>query len=254
METYCTWPVAPESKLSLSRNEVHVWRVSLAPPAGVYQNLYNLLSDDERRRAEQFKFDNLKKRFVAARGALRDILSRYLKAAASQIEFEYDSHGKPQLAAAHSRDGIGFNLSHAENLALCAVTRGRAIGVDVEFVRPLADAEKIAKRFFSPLESSVFSALPEEKRTIAFFNCWTRKEAFIKAIGAGLSYPLHRFDVSFVAGEPAALLSTRPNPQEALKWKLHALSPAPDYVGAFAVDGDDFKLSCWQWEAPMKSI
>jgi len=251
MEDQNFWLPAPDEALRLAQNEVHVWSFLLEQTEEIYQRLQATLSDDERQRAAQFKFERLQKRFVVARGALRDILRRYLKVAAEKIAFEYEAHGKPKLTEANNQNDIRFNLSHAENLALFAVSRGRAIGVDVEFIRPLADAEKIAKRFFAPRESSVFCALPAAQKPAAFFNCWARKEAFIKAIGEGLSHPLHRFDVSFIEGEPPALLSTRPNPEEARKWTLHALTPAPDHVGAFVVAGNRFDLTCWQWEAPL---
>jgi len=226
-----------------------VWSIALAQTEEVYQKLRAALSEDEQRRAAQFKFEKLQKRFVVARGALRNILSRYTGIIAEKIAFEYEAHGKPRLAAMNP-DDVCFNLSHAEELALCAVARGRAVGVDVEFVRRLDDAERIAKRFFSPRESEIFCALPPERKPGAFFNCWTRKEAFIKALGEGLSHPLNQFEVSFVEGEPAALLCTRPDPREATKWTLQALHPAQNYIGALAAAGNDFALKCWQWEAP----
>jgi 4'-phosphopantetheinyl transferase len=251
MEERCSWSPAPDSRLQLSPQEVHVWRVWLEQDEIVFAKLRALLSEDEQARAAQFKFEKLKKRFIVARGALRNILSRYLGVAADKIVFEYESHGKPKLSeAVNASGGISFNLSHAENLALCAVTCGCAIGVDVEFIRPLDDAEKIARRFFSPRESQKFCALPAAQKPAAFFNCWTRKEAFIKALGEGLSHSLHRFEVSFLDDEPVALLSTRPDPQEAAKWMLGALAPARDYVGAFAVKEKKFQLKCWQWQMP----
>jgi len=241
---------ASPTSLRLARHEVHLWRIALAQTDDVYQKLRAALSEDEQRRAAQFKFEKLQKRFVIARGALRDILSRYTGLAAEKIAFEYEAHGKPKLATTMNPNDVCFNLSHAEDLALCAVACDRPIGVDVEFVRQMDDTERIARRFFSPRESDVFCALPPEQQTGAFFNCWTRKEAFIKALGEGLSHPLDRFEVSFLEGESAALLCTRPDPQEATKWTLQALYPAPNYAGALAVAGSDFSLKCWQWEAP----
>jgi 4'-phosphopantetheinyl transferase len=252
MKDQCAWLLAPDSNFKLSSDEIHVWRIALEPDENVFEKLYTVLSADERQRAGLFKFEKLKNRFIVARGALRDILSRYLDCPAGTIALEYESHGKPKLAAAMNQNKICFNLSHAEELALCAVSRECPIGVDVEYVRPLADAEKIAKRFFSPLESAAFCALPDEQKPAAFFNCWTRKEAFIKALGEGLSHPLHRFDVSFLDSEPVALLNTRPDSQEALKWTLLALAPAENYTGALAVRGKGFRLQCWQWQ-PLQS-
>lgn len=245
-KTFGTDPAA----LELAREEVHVWSIALTQAEEVYQRFLTGLSPDEQRRAAQFKFEKLQKRFIAARGALRDILSRYTGLAAEKIIFEYETYGKPKLAATLNSNNISFNLSHTEDLALCAVCHDRAVGVDVEFVRPMDDAEAIAQRFFSRVESERFCALPAAQKPEAFFNCWTRKEAFIKALGEGLSHPLDQFEVSFSEGEPAALLRTRPDPREATKWSLQALQPAPNFVGALAVAGNDFSLKCWQWTAP----
>jgi len=252
MDEQRSWIAAPATKMDIAPQQVHVWRFALEQSDPITVRLRSTLSSDELNRAEQFKFEKLQRRFVIARGALRDILCRYLHCAPVQILFAYEKHGKPKLADEQNEQGLHFNLSHAENLALCAVTLQRMIGVDVEFVRPLADAATIAQRFFAPSESSAFCALPEEKKTAAFFNCWTRKEAFIKAIGEGLSHPLHRFEVSFQEHEPAALLCTRPNPLEARTWKLYDLKPAADYAGALVVETDDLKLNYWQWEAPIE--
>jgi len=242
----CASPTSP----SLARSDVHVWRIALAQTEAVHQKLRATLSEDEQRRAAQFKFEKLQKRFVTARGALRDILSRYTGLAAEKIAFEYEARGKPKLAETINHNGVCFNLAHTENLALCAVTCGRPVGVDVEFIRRLDDAERIARRFFSPRESAAFCALPPEQQPVAFFNCWTRKEAFIKALGEGLSHPLNQFEVSFVEGEPAALLCTRPDPREATLWTLQALHPAPNYAGALVVAGNHVVLKHWQWQAP----
>ena len=241
---------ANPAALELARDDVHVWSIALTPAEEVYQRLRAGLSPDEQRRAAQFKFEKLQKRFIAGRGALRDILSRYTGRAAEKIIFEYETYGKPKLAATLNSNNISFNLSHTEDLALCAVCRDRAVGVDVELIRPMDDAEAIAQRFFSRVESEKFCALPAAQKPAAFFNCWTRKEAFIKALGEGLSHPLDQFEVSFREGEPAALLCTRPDPREATKWTLRTLQPAPNFVGALAVAGNGLSLKCWQWEAP----
>lgn len=245
-----TWLAAPASLSHPGPDEVHIWRIRLEQDETVLQKMHAVLSADERQRALQFKFEKLQKRFVISRGALRDILHRYTGHAAANIVFEYEAHGKPQLAAAFKQNGIQFNLSHAENLALCGVAWRRAIGVDVECIRSLHDAERIAQRFFSARENAMFGALPLAEKTAAFYNCWTRKEAFIKALGEGLTHPLHRFDVAFVEGEPPALLNTRPDPLEAARWTLQALAPGEGYAGAFVVSGKEAHLQCWEWDAP----
>lgn len=247
-----SWAIAPLALPHLTPDDVHIWRIALAQNEAVLQKMCAALSADERQRAAQFKFEKLQKRFIISRGALRDILRRYTGRAAAEMVFEYEAHGKPQLAPTFNQNGIQFNLSHAENLALCGVTRRRAIGIDVEFIRSLDDAERLAQRFFSAHENARFSVLPPAQKTAAFYNCWTRKEAFIKALGEGLTHPLHRFDVAFVDGEPPALLHTRPDPREAARWTLQALAPAENYTGAFVVSGKAVKVKGWQWDAPLR--
>ena len=144
-------------------------------------------------------------------------------------------------------DAIRFNLSHSHGKALYAVSRGREIGVDLEFIRGDLEAEQIAERFFSHSEIETLRALPLSLRKHAFFLCWTRKEAYIKARGEGLSLPLDQFDVSLIPGEPAALLSTQSDSDEALRWSLRNLTPASGYAAALATEGRDWTLSCWQW-------
>nr|ASV46661.1 hypothetical protein [uncultured bacterium] len=145
--------------------------------------------------------------------------------------------------------GIRFNVSHSGEMALYAFARGRELGVDVEEVRRMEDGLHIAERFFSQAEVAVFRSLPEEIRDDAFFNCWTRKEAYIKAVGEGLSFPLHVFDVSLAPGEPARLLASR-DPQQAERWSLRGLpDPAPGYRAAIVVEGEGWDLACWRWDA-----
>ncbi len=242
------WQIAPTARMELHTHEVHVWRASLEQPEAVCRKLQATLSADEFERAARFQFEKHRRRFVVARGVLRDILGRYLGVAATGITFEYEAHGKPKLASVNHPENFSFNLSHAEELALCAVVRGHALGVDVEHVHPISDAEQIARRFFSEREAEQFCALPQEHRQIAFFNCWTRKEAFIKALGEGLSHPLNRFEVAFLPGELAALLHTRPDPQEAGRWSMFAFEPATDYAGALVVAGKNFAVKYWQWQ------
>ncbi|HEX9921799.1 MAG TPA: 4'-phosphopantetheinyl transferase superfamily protein, partial [Anaerolineae bacterium] len=163
----------------------------------------------------------------------------------------YSPTGKPSLATSsqHDQPDLRFNLSHSHELALYAVTYGRDVGVDLEHVSRKIEAMQIADRFFSPSEVSVLRSLPGHLQRDAFFNCWTRKEAFIKAKGDGLSLPLDQFDVSLRPGEPAVLLSTHFDPQETGQWSLQALSPGPGYVGALALAGHGWQLRCWQWSA-----
>ncbi len=175
------------------------------------------------------------------------ILSRYTDIAPEQLQFTYSAYGKPALAEATGGTTLRFNLSHSAGLALCAVTHNREIGVDIEGMRTISELRQISKQFFSANESAVLLALPEHIQPEAFLTCWTRKEAYIKAKGEGLSMPLNCFDVSLVPGEPAALLATRGDPNEASRWLLRELFPGPGYLAAIVVEGQDWHMRCWQW-------
>jgi 4'-phosphopantetheinyl transferase len=242
------WP-SPPSQLLLGTIDVHVWRVSLEQSPEVVERLRSLLSVDEQSRADRFHFKSDRCHFIVARGCLRIILGRYLEMAPAEIRFSYADHGKPQLAnsIAQSRE-LKFNLAHSGRLALYAFTRIGEIGVDLEHIRPEFTGDNIANRFFSPAEVDCLSRLPALARHEAFFNCWTRKEAFIKAKGMGLSLPLDQFDVTLEPSEPATLLRTRWDEEEAARWSLEAIDAGEGYVAAVAVEGHDRQLSCWQLE------
>ena len=241
-----SWPSAPVVPLGLRSDAVHVWCAALDQPAWRVRGLVGILAPDERERAERFHFERLRRRFVVGRGVLRIILAGYLGMAPEAVRFAYRPRGKPHLADAD--DGaLRFNVAHSGRLALYAVTRGRELGVDLEEVRPLEDAEPIAARYFSVGEAAALRALPPAERLAGFFRCWTRKEAYIKARGEGLAIPLHEFDVSVAPDEPARLLGSRWEPGDADRWTLVGLSPAPGYAGALAVEGRAWSLSCWQW-------
>lgn len=237
----------PPDILRLGRDEVHVWRVSLDQTAARVQNHLRTLSPDEQRRAARLYFARDRDHFIVARGVLRTLLGRYLNRDPGQLRFCYNPQGKPTLSRESGGDWLRFNLSHSHGLALVAVTRDREIGVDVEQIRSDLADEQIAERFFSMQEVARLRALPPALQAEAFFNCWTRKEAYMKAQGVGLSLPLDQFDVSLVPGEPAAVLSTRGDPHEASRWSLRELMPGPGYIAALAVKGHDWRLTCWQW-------
>lgn len=237
----------PPPDLALLSNEVHIWRASLDQPAWRIQELAQTLSADEYKRAERFYFEQHRQRFIAGRGILRTILSCYLGIEPSKLQFCYGNRGKPALAAIDTDRTLHFNLSHSEGLAMYAITRDREIGIDLEYIRSVPDAEQIAARFFSCRENAVFRALPPGQKQAAFFNCWTRKEAYIKAIGDGLAFSLDQFDVSLSPGEPARLLGIKGSSTAAAQWSLQELTPAPGYVAALAVEGHGWRLMCWQW-------
>ncbi len=240
------WRHPPES-LALAYDEVHVWRASLDLAAEQIQGLYDVLVPDERAKAERFHFQKDRVHFIAARGVLRDILSRYLGLGPSQVRFRYSPYGKPALMGESGEERLRFNLAHSYGLALYAVAWGREVGIDVEYIRADLASELIARQFFSLREVAVLRSLSKTTQIEAFFNCWTRKEAYIKARGQGLSLPLDEFDVSLVPGEAARLESTRADLHEASRWSLCELSPGSGYVAAIAVEGHSWSLKCWQW-------
>jgi len=242
----------PPATIKLGSDDVHVWRVSLDEPAPQIDSFLHTLAADEQMRAERFYFQKDREHFITAHGVLRLILGLYLNRAPKCLSFRYSSHGKPALVHESGEDAIRFNMSHSHGVALYAVARGREVGIDLEFIRRDLEVEQIAERFFSRREIATLRTLPADLRRDAFFLCWTRKEAYIKGRGEGLSLPLDQFDVSLVPGEPAALLSTRPDSQEALRWSLQELTLASGYVAALAVEGRGCSLSCWQWPQPLR--
>jgi len=236
MKVFDDFEFYSQGELSLSDGEVHVWRAFLHEVEPHLHALAQTLSADERHKAERFYFERDRKRFVSSHGILRKILGRYLRLEPNRLKFLYGSHGKPTLGGTTDGHSLCFNMSHSHDLAIFAFTWGRRIGVDVEYVRPMPDSEEITEHFFSPQENAVFRAVPASRKLETFFNCWTRKEAFLKAVGDGLSRFLDSFDVSLVPGEPARLLCVEGDPLEASRWHLRALAPAHGYVGAFVVE------------------
>jgi 4'-phosphopantetheinyl transferase len=208
--------------------------------------LSQLLSHDEQARAARFHFERDRRRFIVGRGALRIMVGRYLGADPDQLRFRYESHGKPSLSVEFNHCGLRFSLAHSNELAVYAFTRGRELGIDVEYIHSLPDAEQIAARFFSAQENVTLRTLPESQRLEAFFNCWTRKEAYIKAIGDGLSHPLDQFQVSLSPEEAARLLNVEGTPEETTRWSMTSFVPAPGYVAALVVEGSGYHLERWQ--------
>lgn len=235
------WAPPPAGPLAVNADEVHVWRASLRPPPHVLARLEVHLSADERARAARFRFDEHRTAFIAGRGAQREILARYTGLPPRALAYAETKHGKQSLAGAAAQLGLRYNVSNSGDLVLIAVSRGRELGVDLEKLKPMPDGIDIAHRFFSAPENEIFAALDEAVRDLAFFNCWTRKEAYIKAVGEGLSMPLDRFDVAFAPGEEARLLRTRGDEAEAARWSMAALDPGEGYVGAIVVEGDGWR-------------
>jgi 4'-phosphopantetheinyl transferase len=237
--------LSPPPDLVLAADEVHVWRSPLDVPEAHAARLLPLLSADEQRRAGDYCRAQLRQAFVVARGRLRTLLGRYLAVAPGEVRLVYNAHGRPELPPELGQARLRFNLSHSGAVVLYAFTWDRQVGIDVEQPGRRLDFEPLARRFFSSRENHDLAALAECERRAAFFRCWTRKEAFIKATGRGLSYGLSRFDVSLAPGGPARVLRAESDDPRA--WSLRDLAVGPDYAAALAVERNDWTLRAWQW-------
>jgi len=239
---------AQRGRLTPDPREVRVWCVNLSPPPHGVSRLLTLLSDDERKRADRFCFADDRRRFIVARGTLRIILGRSLDMPAERIEIAEGPQGKPYVVRSGRSKGIQFNLSHADDLALVAVGWEREVGVDVERVRGNIPCTALARRFFAPEEVAALQALPPRERVAAFFRCWTRKEAYLKAIGVGLSVPLNRFAVSLEAGK-ARLIRPGVEGAEPRRWSLRDIEVPDGYAAALVVEGTGWRLTRRDWHA-----
>jgi 4'-phosphopantetheinyl transferase len=239
------WRRAPPI-YALPQGEAHVWRASLDQPRDFFARLMHILSPEERARADRFHFEADRKRCVLARGLLRLLLGHCLGRPADRLQFRNSEFGKPSLARG-LHPPMQFNLSHSGDRVLIALSHSRALGVDIERMRMDVATEEIAARFFSANECRDLATVPPNMRCAAFFACWTRKEAYLKARGDGLSLPLEQFDVTFLPGDEPRLIETRHDPADVHRWTLQALEGGCGYKAALVVEGVDWKLKCWDW-------
>ncbi len=235
--------------LTLTKNAVHVWQASLNVAGLPFDRLYATLSPDEVARAGRFRFSEHRDRFIVAHGALRDILSRYLEVPADQLVFSTNDYGKPALATPEYA-WLQFNLSHSGDVILFAVARDRPVGIDIERKIPPDNFPWLVAQFFSANENAAFCALPESQREAAFFAGWTRKEAYVKALGEGVTLPLNQFDVTMGPDGPARLLADRRYPHNPACWSLLNLDLGPDCAAALAVQGSLPTITFLQWHCP----
>lgn len=245
------WYPPPETPI-LSGNDVHVWRASLDLSSSHLKRLWHLLSVDERQRAEQFVFQRDQDKFIAARGLLRMVLSRYLSIEPAKLRFDYGPYGKPELAREMNKHGLCFNLSHSGNLALYAMAVSQ-VGVDLERIQPDLDYEAIAQRYFSSQEATALLALSSSYRCKAFFRLWTCKEAYLKAKGEGIFQGLSQVEISLTSTDAATFLRIDGDPQTAANWSLQELSLGPGYVAAVVIGGANWQIKCWQWSEENRS-
>jgi 4'-phosphopantetheinyl transferase len=238
------WRATPDRR-DLHHNAIHVWRVPLDKSAGEVDALEKLLTPDEDERRERYRFEVDRRRFAISRGTLRLVLGSYLDANPRDLRFQVGDHGKPSLMS-HSAE-ISFNVSRSADLALIAVSRKRELGVDVEYMRGFESQTSVAEQLFAPSEAQAIRSMPPASREAAFYACWSRKEAYVKARGAGLSFELDRFEVSVGPDEAPALLRVRDEPSEPARWRMVDLRPAPGCMAALVAENGDWRLDCFEW-------
>lgn len=247
------WQI-PETRISLFEHDLHIWKSSLNVDNQRFQFLKSLLSKDELRRAERFYFDKDKKQFVVGRGILRVLLGTYLEVNPQKLEFQYNKYGKPFIQN-RCRTNLHFNLSHSKDMLVLAFTKNANVGVDIEYLRSDFDVVRLARQFFSKREVNELLTTPTDLLKIAFLNCWTRKEAFIKAKGKGLSIPLNKFDVSLFPGKPAVLRYFFENPKEISQWFLHEVKNIGEgYISSVAVKDHPRCIKNWEYDGKLELI
>lgn len=254
-------PVSPKITLEgavnrsadpIDSQSVHLWSVSLEIPNEIWQGFRSRLDEAERARADRYLFEKHRRRFTVARAALRSVLADYLGCTAQDVSFEYEVQGKPRLSAAMHTSGLRFNISHSADKAIIALTAHRDLGVDVERIRPMENYRSLAERYFSEFEASELLRLPDEVQLESFFWTWTRKEAYLKARGTGLTERLRNFDVECRPGHPCCLLATRPDADEVHRWRLGHIDVDHEYVGALVTEGEIGTVVRYEWSADQR--
>jgi 4'-phosphopantetheinyl transferase len=241
------WPTATSAP-QLADDEAHAWAVPLLVDDAAAQPLWATLSVDERKRADEFRFPELRQRFVVAHSALRTVLGYYLGQQPQDITFALDDRGKPRLNAAYATSKLHFNLSHSDDLALILIAKHCEIGVDVEHIRDVRRLENIAQRFFHPAEAEAVLTVANDMRNDAFLRCWTAKEAVLKAYGTGIADSLDAFHVPLADSfEGWVDLSDLPKPDKGTRCWLQRLSPCDDYIAAAAFMGSERQVRCYSF-------
>src|SRR6266404_4687666 len=232
---------------ALAENELHVWRAFLDVPPALLQRLESTLHANEKERAEKFLVPQTRERFVAARGILRELFAAYLGIDPEKVELRYGPQGKPSISSVHNSKTC-FSVSHSQGMGVFAFANGCEVGADIEQIKAGFKGMEIASHFFSSEEIAALAKLPQELATEAFFGCWTKKEAYVKARGQGLSIPLRSFTVGFADSKQLLRDET------GAPWSCYALEPAPGFAGAVVAAGDNWSLKCWQWSAGAESL
>lgn len=236
----------PSQEIFLAEDEAHIWLIALIQKEECLEFLADLLNENEKAKAAGFRFEIDKRSYAAAHGAMREILGFYLECYPQKIKFGQNCYGKPFLS--ENKTTIRFNLSHSHEWALLAVTKGKRIGVDIERIRAEIIEENLAEQIFSAVENEILWSLPKEFQVKAFFDCWTRKEAFIKAVGHGLSYPLKEFSVSLAPDQTPKLLSVKNFGDKAENWQIEELNVAANYAAAVVIESKHTNLKLYHWK------
>jgi 4'-phosphopantetheinyl transferase len=232
--------------MRITSDDTHVWLLSCRQPRAALDDLFATLDEEERGRANRYRFEYDRDRFIASRGAVRQVLAGYLHCASSEVGFDLAEHGKPRLAERHATS-LRFNVSTSHDWAMLAVTLGREVGIDVERIDSKRADTGIASRYFAPGEVRALEAMGEDEWLYGFFNCWTRKEAFVKATGEGLSRPLDSFEVSLASGQPGSLIRVQGRGEPAQGWRMANLAEVPGYASALVVTGPIGELHSLMW-------
>jgi len=242
--TAVEWPPAPGT-IRREPAQIHLWAAGVEEFARYLQTFETLLSDSERGKAGAFRFAKDRDRYVIRHGLLRLILRRYVGQPAAEIQFQYGKHGKPEIIL--ERNGpLFFNASDSGNIAVWAVTPACPVGVDIESIQPISDARGVARHFFVERETATLEALPADAQLAAFYSCWTRKEALLKATGEGITESLKKVEVTVAPDDPPGVASISGDAQAGREWQLQPFSPASGYLGCLAYRNAPLLVFHWR--------
>jgi len=225
--------------MDLSHNQIHIWKLDLKNDEVYLKHLYeNVLSPDEKKRADKLRSKDDQKRSIYSRGQLRKKLGAYLDVDPADISFSYNKYGKPSLNAEVHTEDLKFNVSHSKDIVVYAITQNREIGIDVEYLKDVSRAEKIVDRFFSEEEKNFYNSQPEHKKKWAFFSLWTRKEAYSKAMGRGIGLPSKDFELNLIPDNNRGSSDSF----KKSKWMLYNVEIESEYLAALAIEGNDINI------------
>jgi len=240
----CVYAQAPLDEFTYApedlSKEIHLWVLNLKQPYYTFQNLKKLLNEEEKFKLNRYIFNSDKKRYVVSHGFLKKIIGKYLDINPNDVSFRISSLGKPRLDETLKPINFEFSMAHSHELAIYALTKGRRVGVDIEYIHRKIDHMKIASKFFTKKERGILKTLPEHQRKKAFYNCWTRKEAFIKTFDEKL-LDFQEFEVTIIPGEAPQIINIEGYPMESTHWYMISFSPAESYVGALVGEGRNWK-------------